>query len=339
LINRHVLDTVAIQQPQKAFFLLRERALFVFRAIALHIFLGVMFVYVALNAASASEKAADILKALTLAEAQVAAGMKAGDASALWIARRAVNRAGLVADMADAKPDAAALSCMQAVERFRIFANAAIDAFAFATLSGPEAADALLDARNTVDDEAGLYLKARQTCADGSKIESKPGFTAPLGAQFTVLPIERRAMDNAERRQVMLAAMAHFFEAERQITAALDGKSVSSIDPAFGKAAAALFAFGFAQAPIPKGEPDYLPCRRLGGLLGQMLDMAAASVDTRFAQGKNFDLSRWPDAISEFDFARSNAELRKRLCTDQLGLKDAQGLLIPEKLLDRVKAP
>jgi hypothetical protein len=330
---------MTIRNGKKASFQQWEEAFFVTLAAVWRCCAAILLVIVAQTIASASEKSAEFLAVLSVAEQQAATGMKTGDASALWVARRTVNRAALVSDMGDIKPGADDIACLEAFKRFGAFAQAIIDAYAFSTLTGPEAKEMNAESRAGADEKAGLYLKARQDCASAANVQDKPAFSVPLGNQFSISSVEPVAMDPAERRRAMAAAMTHIFEAERQIVAAVDSKSVSSIDPAFGKAAAALFAFGYSQAAIPKGEPDFLACRRLGGMLGQLMDMAAASVDLRFAQGKNFDMNRWPDAVSEFDFVRSDAEIRRNLCTQQLGWKQAQGLLIPEKLLDRVRAP
>jgi hypothetical protein len=280
------------------------------------------------------------LAELARAEQSIVDAMGQGNISALWLARRAVMAASLESDFSERKPSESELPCLVLHNLLGDVAGNAISALAADTMTGAEGNEARQGLREEVDSALRLYLAQRQECAKGESAAAASILSAPVGTRLRSEPVTiTAAISESDRKARLVASMDHLLEAERALIDAIAGKPLAPPDPAYGKGIAALASFGRAQAEA--GDmAGFMPCRRLGGALFQMFDMAASASDMRSAQRKKFEDIRWGDIVASFDEVRKEAASRKRACAEALQLKaDAGMLLVPERLLTQIKAP
>jgi hypothetical protein len=291
------------------------------------------------TASHAVPQASPLFDSLVRTEKSIADAMAHGDGAALWQLRRTLNAAALMSDMSTTKPVAGDIPCLEARIALSALATAAITAIAADTVVTPDGTEARAAMRRDADEAAASYLSARRFCAGALKDAAKPAFSLPLRSALASNPVNLAAMTGPDATRAMVISLSRIVEAERLLSDGLAHKPLSPPNPDIASGVAALFAFGRAQAAIPDGSAALRPCRRLGGALFQLYDMAAASIDVRIAQGARFDASRWPDAAAAFDTARKDAALRKAACATALGVDGLKELLVPEGLLMKVTSP
>jgi hypothetical protein len=279
-----------------------------------------------------------ILAEIERAEADIAKAIATADIAGLWAARRALNAASLAADLAATRPEASDVPCMSLRTRLADAAGALITAIAADTLSGPDAAEARDAMRKEAQDAVAGYVDRRAACASAAGNTMPSPLIAAI-ATLPVAPVTARALPQAEHDAAMIAALSGLARAEAALSAALDGAALAPPHQGFRDGIEALARFGRAQAEIGVIKGRGLACRRLGGALFNLFDMAAAAIDMRLAQGARFDLSRWTDASLSFDAARAEAAALKARCAGEIGWREGAVFAIPAGLLSKVRAP
>ncbi len=284
-------------------------------------------------------QSASILAEIRLQETEIAAAARGGDIAGLWAARRALNAAALASDLSATRPEPGDAPCLELRPQLADVAGALITAIAADTLAGPDAAEAREAMRKEAVDGTAAYLDRQGACIAAAGSAAVTSELAAAVAALPSRPSQPKDLPQAEHDAALIAALAGVASAESALTSALDGAGLSPPHSGFRAGIDALARFGRAQAEIGEIKGRGLACRRIGGAMFNLFDMAAAAIDVRLAQGARFDQTRWTDASLSFDAARADAASLKARCAAEIGWAEGASFAVPAGLLSRVRAP